>query len=1085
MILDRGLNDFWRRTVRLRKIKPSHYRIRLREPLGQAWSRETISLALPRGIPYRNAQVTQRDGTPVASQISGGRLFLRIENLTPGETRDWDVRFSKTAPPRELPGGVFYRESGPVALFGNRHIAVKLPGSLPAKAGARIPGPLLAIRRSGGAWMGEGYLESSRVVSAIRATLRDAGPLWAECEVVYEFAEGAVYRMRLRLGAEDEVMEIDEESTLPLCLRPGERPYREIGTLGSSSWRQASDHIAQPCIRPIPSSWFVLAFGLREANRLVTHSTGAWEIMDFPLGGTTRRAFTAMRAAYTPIDGGWLGLHHTEREGLLGVASRDLAHWRLPDDTLHPIHKMPGAHAEVFFFDGPAGGEYRFPIENLSRSWLLGAFPQTPKPLRRTPLRRAADPTHPLWAQRIRRGDLPLDKVKDWVTDWPEPASGHVGLLCAREDFGSIREKVLRSPALLENFQRFRVSRPVDRHILLGEVVRLSEIEAQIGARRLVEETLERGYSGPNYAIALSRPLRRYVIACDVLWENFNEAERREARHVCALAAYFLTDGDWWQYAWCPGETTYLPNFNSDVFACAGLMGLFLEGHPCSGVWIQGCLARIEREFAQHLRADGCGDENIGCYYYSTWTQIYFPLLWALRRRGQRDYSADPRIHAAARYMIETLTPPDPRRGGLRMIPPIGDHPGAAGRLQIMDWLATFVQDTAPELAQNLKWAWQECGSPVGNFHDHFGEAANPFTRHNVFHNPEIAPRKPTLGTRDFTPSGAVLRTEGESYVFLKSGRIRYHHHDDEGSFHYYGRGVPLALDALSLSNGQPGTDHNKLTFEGGESSPARGERTRSSIERLVSTPTADYVRIQATVWTDPDAHRTNQWKRRNLWERSLILVRASRPGGAEYLVIKDSTLGPDAATWNLDVLSRKPIRSAKNRLWFPGMATFAMGLEVIFAAPASPEITLEKGGVDPLAFEDWKRKTPSVTRVSWKETEHWLAHAAAPANSGFLTVLFPRRKGEASPVITYMESEGALQIRHFDGEDILFLPDDPEREIRCFHLRFQGAAGLASRRSGSSRLEPLDARIFTPPTYETFGVPHALIGRPIRPGQD
>src|SRR5690606_38945649 len=115
-----------------------------------------------------------------------------------------------------------------------------------------------------------------------------------------------------------------------------------------------------------------------------------------------------------------------------------------------------------------------------------------------------------------------------------DAGDAHPRVLLTREDFPAVRDKVANVPALQKTWQETRQWRPADRYIMEGETSGLEAVETITHARALVEEILERGYIGPTYAIGLARPLRRYVLSCDVLWDCFSEDEKREARRVCA-----------------------------------------------------------------------------------------------------------------------------------------------------------------------------------------------------------------------------------------------------------------------------------------------------------------------------------------------------------------------------------------------------------------------------------------------------------------------------------------------------------------------------------------------------------------------
>ena len=632
MIIDRGLNDRWVRPRSVLSGGDGVILLRLQEPLGKAWPSEVVTWELPT-TPGQQPVAVTCNGNPVPFQMDGNAVAVRVEDLAPHEHREFQVTLGpgSQGDAKTPPKGVRLETTPDGVVFGSGRIQLRLPSVQDRQVSDALPGPIVAVRRGGGAWLGKGTLQGTPLLAELEVELSESGPLWSTAQVLYHFDGGREYRVRLKLGPDDDVCEVTEETTLPMRLWPALRPYREIGTLGSSHWVQDLADVAKPCVRPGPISNFI--FDPRPGwtpDYLVTHSTSSWEILNLPLGADTVKTYTAMRPTTPFIDGGWLGVYASGGELLLGVASLDVAHWGIPDETLHPAHRMPGASAEVILVDSPEDGAHlRFPIENTRRRWLLALTPYRDQASEHDgqPFKEAPDPSHPLWAWRLRRGDWRLEKVKNWIVDWPEAGHDHPRLLCREADFPEIRRKVENVPELRENRERTLRRHAADRYLLTDEAPGLAAIEEATHARELVDGILTKGCTGPTYAIGLARPLRRYALACDVLWDRFTPEEKQEARRVCALAAYILTDGDWWQFAFEEGATTYLPNFNTDVFTCAGLIGLFLSDHPGSQLWVGYLLDRLELELEQHLREDGGGEENVGAYLPATWKQLYLPAL--------------------------------------------------------------------------------------------------------------------------------------------------------------------------------------------------------------------------------------------------------------------------------------------------------------------------------------------------------------------------------------------------------------------------------------------------------------------------
>ncbi|HEY3417953.1 MAG TPA: hypothetical protein VGM23_13805, partial [Armatimonadota bacterium] len=257
----------------------------------------------------------------------------------------------------------------------------------------------------------------------------------------------------------------------------------------------------------------------------------------------------------------------------------------------------------------------------------------------------------------------------------------------------------------------------------------------------------------------------------------------------------------------------------------------------------------------------------------------------------------------------------------------------------------------------------------------------------------------------------------------------------------------------LPLMNGAKSHQHNLVSFE------PYGQPT-GLVECFTSTPGADYVRSRIApraYCTDAMYHEEAQ---RSGFTRELVFVKAPQPGGVEYLVMKDSVVGPNPPQWNLDVLSRKPTVEAPGRVRFPGHPDpgFGMGLDVIMLEPAGAEVTFEEGMLNPKLKTPEGRTTLADQEVDWTVIEHWLMHVPGAPGTTFLAVLFPRREHEPAPRVEYYPREETLRITHAEGRDIVFLRPNPRVGVSIDGVLFQGRAALARSTGGAYALYDLDA---------------------------
>jgi len=135
-----------------------------------------------------------------------------------------------------------------------------------------------------------------------------------------------------------------------------------------------------------------------------------------------------MRMALPFIDGAWMGVYDSRRDELLGVAALSLTDWRVPDLTIHPAHRIPGASAEVLLLDSKKDGSWlRFPVENVRRQWMLAVCSRADSeglgPTRKPKARTYAwnpNPRCPSGNCTGGAAPCPWTKSRDWVVDWPD-----------------------------------------------------------------------------------------------------------------------------------------------------------------------------------------------------------------------------------------------------------------------------------------------------------------------------------------------------------------------------------------------------------------------------------------------------------------------------------------------------------------------------------------------------------------------------------------------------------------------------------------------------------------------------------------
>lgn len=122
--------------------------------------------------------VVKEDGTAVASQAEGGRLWV-CTNFAPGASHKYSIEPGTGAASAPK---VTIRKEGICWLLDNGQIAVRVP----AVAGSAVPGPIAGIQVAG-KWIGGSAFQTASKLKAFSATQIGDGTVLAKVRLRYEF----------------------------------------------------------------------------------------------------------------------------------------------------------------------------------------------------------------------------------------------------------------------------------------------------------------------------------------------------------------------------------------------------------------------------------------------------------------------------------------------------------------------------------------------------------------------------------------------------------------------------------------------------------------------------------------------------------------------------------------------------------------------------------------------------------------------------------------------------------------------------------------------------------------------------------
>jgi hypothetical protein len=533
--------------------------------------------------------------------------------------------------------------------------------------------------------------------------------------------------------------------------------------------------------------------------------------------------------------------------------------------------------------------------------------------------------------------------------------------------------------------------------------------------------------------------MRGVAEALDCNARTLDPDEVARVRREMAFLTSVVTDGDYWQYAWNQGRTSYLANFGSDLYVAVALMALVLPDHPNSKQWLQYSLGELNKELTYYISPDGAGEENIANYYLWTWRQLAV-LFGALRHNNVFDAAKHPRYQAACRFWIDILTPPQPKLSAytaatpikpedrLRRVPPFGDHGFNNNVCLELGAQTGLLRDFQPQLAAESAWAWREtCGAKPAT---HMGAVP-----HVLLADPTVAPRVPVLESRRLRGFGAVLRnhcpSDKETFLVMKASRIYSHHHPDEGGIHVFGRGVPIILEGLHGRDYYREDWHPIISFADGKT------HRRGEVVQFWASPLADFVVADIPMGPflpgPPEPGMT-----RGGSQRQALLVKSPTLDVPDYFVLQDVIYGAAASRINLPVFSGKPQPShggKANWVHLPPIDSpnHTVATELVFLSPTSPEITV----------------APALKGSEGGEYA-WAIAACQPAGKNWAIIVYPRDKEMPPPTIETLGSPHAFRLTSpgkLSVDYVVAAPGPTSAEADDF--RFAGQCGVARLREG------------------------------------
>jgi hypothetical protein len=738
------------------------------------------------------------------------------------------------------------------------------------------------------------------------------------------------------------------------------------------------------------------------------------------------------------MHGNWLGMYRADGSDLLAVGLREPACWVEPGKT-------NWSTAVAVARDGAA---LNFQLRGFQRKWMILALPKD------IALALSKDSAPLPQRYLIKYGDFPLNQIKDDALEWPDRALAHPRLFVAPEDLGAFRARFHADTNQLARMRRTApTTSSLDEYIacwlgtgdaaLQQQLVQyaLAQLQAvvDIDVRQVV-------LPAPGaYPHEYYNEITPALNALDAVLQPgvLSPEQRARVRAQLAFLGYTLAS-----------PSVHSPergfkataNMTTAIRCALGVLACLIPDHPRASDWADLAIHEMATELETWTGPDGGWIE--APHYATVSLDSLVSLALALRRSGfsDTDWSLDPRLKNAVRWLACISTPRDSRLNGQRRLPEIGNT-YTGERTCLTGWLARVWKEKDPAFAKQMQWMWREQGSFTrpgigGLYPGVLGYSALMF-------DPSIPAQAPAWGSEWFPGAGAVFRahfpSDCETYLHYIQGRLHEHYDYDEGAFILWGKGQPLCED-FGYSGRAPAADHSRVDDGFPEDLGNEG-----SIKEFVAGERIDYLHGE-----------------RAGWHRQILFVKDQDCLGPNYFVIRDTLTNGRPADWRVWIATDNiPSLASQLSAPAPHPASLDPGLKTqdsgLSALSSSLPLRVEgRFGVDlvvyfaetssgALSTEELSRTTGASGFTTRTTTQHSL-HLQLQPNATVTAVLFPVTHAQATPSFTRLDQDRVLKIESSFGADYVFLGFTPF-DFKQDNFAFHGQCGAAQVRADGVHL--------------------------------
>ena len=663
------------------------------------------------------------------------------------------------------------RQEGNSIVLNSGPMQVRIPATQQVSGDA--PGPIMQVSR-GGNWIGSSNLSiAGDRVAHITSTRVANGPLFISYELTYETKDDSRYLALVTCNAGMDFVRLEENME---GLRPGARGmFTSTWTGFEVTHRQAPNH-------PFPLP-----------DQIRSYDDYVWERIDQPWRnldarcGSSRPIYPETMAdgelpirlgIYQPapgnfLIGNWANFWDQHASDALGVFIDDATEWQ-DHEYAYEVESL-ALQVRTYHQDGRFC--WKWPLAIGRRSTCIAFYDHSKDKEAMHQLERDSLPveqdglsyqaplsftSHTLFLQN-RYGTLDLNRVKDWVLDYPEGA---------------------RRPPVIFTGGDVQTAADLERQVMTSPYVCTLPVT---GARQMDGHGLIPGRSIVNFSPVPSRRIMGWWIdGFNRLSATMSERQRTRLTAMYLFIAYVLASDEFMPVVLMLAGH---PNYLADVKAAPPAMSFLFPEHPKAQAWADMWEKLVELNTRYNTRpsvktwdADGGRwTEDIGTYVWA-FARPSLRTSFLLRNYDGVERFVTPQLAEMADWLVNALSAPfngqtveemrallavdhgrewgvvGPGEGPRRVYPPIGAHSEQRMPPRSLWYLGTCLQRYAPLAAEHAMWASrstdQDAESAPGN---------EPPWDDIMYRAPDNHGTNPHLRSRKHTGYGIVLRAAVET----------------------------------------------------------------------------------------------------------------------------------------------------------------------------------------------------------------------------------------------------------------------------------------------------------------------------------